>query len=236
MIDLSALNCGESPIPRSILFARDIEPTDVMVRFQCWLLSTADRTILIDAGVPIGDARLAGCLNPRSSAELTEVDPAAVTDVVLTHLHWDHVGDVQIFGNARIHVQARELELVTSRWIRRNAFRHLFPAPSTVEWILNNPKLNVITSAARIAPGIRTEWVGGHTPGSQIVLVESGATKIAFTGDAVNRLHNIDEDVPPGLLWSMPEALDGLERVRDLRTAGYTIAASHEAVDLPVSR
>jgi glyoxylase-like metal-dependent hydrolase (beta-lactamase superfamily II) len=232
MVGLETLSCGDAPIPRSILFARDTGPTDVLVRFQCWLLSAGDRTILIDAGIPAGDPRLAGCVSARSTAELTEIHAASVTDVVLTHLHWDHVGDVEIFGNATIHVQARELELVTSRWIERNAFRYLYPARDKLEWILNNPKLNAITSGARIAAGIETEWIGGHTPGSQMVLVDSGTTKIAFTGDAVNRLHNIDEDVPPGLLWSLPEALDGLDRVRDLRAAGYTIAASHEALEL----
>lgn len=233
MNTLTTLSCGDGPIARSILFARDVQPGDVDVRFQCWCVSTGDQLVLIDAGVPAGDPRLAGVRDLRMTGDLLDVDPRSVTDVVLTHLHWDHVGDIELFCNAAVHVQVRELELLGSSWMDRVALRGLFASTDKLDWIADNPRLRPIALSANVAPGIEVDWVGGHTPGSQIVQLELNEQKVVFTGDVVNRLRNLDDDVPPGLLWSLPEALAALDRIRELRDTGWTIAPSHEAVLLP---
>jgi glyoxylase-like metal-dependent hydrolase (beta-lactamase superfamily II) len=97
---------------------------------HCLLVETGDRVVLVDTGIGTDDVRegrrrighlapsLIGFdLRPEDTAhaQLTGlgVDPAAVTDVVLTHLDLDHAGGLADFPRARVHVHRRELEAAT---------------------------------------------------------------------------------------------------------------------------
>lgn len=235
MAKISALRCGDRLTARSILFSRDTGVDMVPARFQCWLIESGSHRILIDAGIPADDPRLRALSEPRSTRDLclADLDQAKVTDVVLTHLHWDHVGDVDMFDNAAIHVQARELDFLHSRWLEHAAIRDLFAAPEKIDWITGNPRLHRIEDQAQIASGVTASWVGGHTPGSQIVTVELDGQSAVFTGDAANTIDNIARAVPPGIVWNMPDALDALARIRELQARGHVVIPAHEASELP---
>lgn len=227
---ITALPCGERSGPRGILFYRDLTGALQPAVFQSWLVLSGPRRILIDAGLPKADDRLASITGAKPTQGMCEgvIDPLDVTDVILTHLHWDHVGDVELFTNATIHVQRRELSALTGLWGKRPAFRDVYAADAKISWLEKNPRLNLIDGEQGVARGVRVAWVGGHTPGSQIVILDLDGVKVVFTGDNVNQSDNLDCDIPPGLLWSMPEALDALERIRDLVRSGYAAIPSHE--------
>ena len=163
------------------------------------VVRSGDRTILIDSGLGTefpGFPR-AGQLAVRLDA--AGIDPASVTDVVLTHLHMDHIGGLLVDGlrgrlrpDLRVHLAAAEAEF----WAAPDFSRTVMPAPvpdvlrTTASRFLDvyRGQLRPFETEYEVAPGVMICRTGGHTPGHSIVRLESGGDRLTFAGDAVFQL------------------------------------------------
>lgn len=137
------------------------------------LLRSDDRVMLIDTG-PVGARSLL-----RQRLRDFGLDFGDVTDLVITHLHHDHSINWPLFGAARIHVGRRELD-----WAL-NLLPSTEPTPEFYAAALaarHNTAL--LDDADQVLPGVRTELAPGHTPGSIIVLIDTGDGEVIFAGDA----------------------------------------------------
>ena len=160
------------------------------------VVCSGDRTILIDSG--LGEAfpgfPRAGQLLLR--LEAAGIDLASVTDVVLTHLHMDHIGG--LLGNGvrdrlgpdlEIHVSAAEVEF----WASPDFSHTSMPSPvppvlrAAAERFLNEyrSQLRLFDEEAEVAPGVVVSRTGGHTPGHSVVRLSSQGERLTFAGDAV---------------------------------------------------
>lgn len=167
-----------------------------------WALNVAvvrsgDQTILIDAGLGLDpDLQLprAGQLIRRLAA--AGIDLASVTDVVLTHMHMDHVGGLLVDGvkeqlrpDLRIHVAAAEVEFWQAPDFSHTAMPQGFPAAlrATAKRFLDEygSYLRTFDDEHEIARGVIVYRTGGHTPGHSVVRVASGGEALTFAGDAV---------------------------------------------------
>ncbi|TQR85227.1 MBL fold metallo-hydrolase [Mycobacterium hodleri] len=160
------------------------------------VVRSGDRVILVDSGLGSefpGFPR-AGQLAMRLDA--AGVDPASVTDVVLTHLHMDHIGGLLVDGlrgrlrtDLRVHLAAAEADF----WEAPDFSRTVMPAPipdvlrSTATKFLDlyRGQLRPFETEYEVAPGVLIRRTGGHTPGHSIVRVESRGEALTFAGDAV---------------------------------------------------
>lgn len=161
------------------------------------LVRSGRQTILVDAGLGLDpDLNLprAGQLIKRLAA--AGIDLGAVTDVVLTHMHMDHVGGLLIDGvkeqlrpDLRIHVAAAEVEF----W-KAPDFSHVNMPPGFPDALRATAKrfaeayrsqLRLFNEEAEVAPGVVVSRTGGHTPGHSVVRVASGGDRLMFAGDAV---------------------------------------------------
>jgi glyoxylase-like metal-dependent hydrolase (beta-lactamase superfamily II) len=160
------------------------------------VVRSGDQTILVDAGLggQFPDFPRAGQFAQR--LEAAGIDLAAVTDVVLTHLHMDHVGGLlgdevksRLRPDLRIHVAAAEVDF----WAAPDFSHTEMPSPvpdvlrSTAKQFLDeyHNKLQAFEEEYEVAPGVVVQRTGGHTPGHSVVRVTSAGDRLTFAGDAL---------------------------------------------------
>jgi glyoxylase-like metal-dependent hydrolase (beta-lactamase superfamily II) len=160
------------------------------------VVRSGGRTILVDAGMGMEfpDLRRAGQLIHR--LEAAGIDLSSVTDVVLTHMHMDHVGGLLVDGvksqlrpDLQIHVAAAEVKFWESPDFSRVSMPPGFPDAlrRTAKHFMNEyrSQLRTFEEQHEIAPGVVAIRTGGHTPGHSVVRVASGGDRLTFAGDLV---------------------------------------------------
>lgn len=140
--------------------------------------------------------------------------PEEITAVILTHLHYDHAGNTQLFPRARFLVQREELRyaLAPSHF---DASAYFAPSLGITPDYLGT-RFELLDGDAEIAPGVRAIATPGHTPGHQSVLVETAAGRYCVAGDAVMWHENLAKRIPPGLHTSTLESLASLDKIARL--------------------
>lgn len=199
-----------------------------------WLVLGGEKPILVDSGlddVAEMNRGAAGVLKQpitqlpgeRTSEHLARLGIATeeIGAIILTHLHFDHVDCLPQFPNARIYVSGRGLEQATANnW-------HGSWAPGKTLELLTRTARDRVTAAddIEVAPGIRTMWVGGHTPCSQAVLIDTKAGRACLTGDTVSLKANLDRDIAVGVNHSVEECYAAMKKIRE---AADIVLASHD--------
>jgi glyoxylase-like metal-dependent hydrolase (beta-lactamase superfamily II) len=160
-----------------------------------WVAVSDERTVLVDAGCDEETARARGVTYERSpldSLHALGVDPLDVDDVVLTHLHWDHAGNLASFPNARVHLHPDELRYATGPAMAHRYLRRPYDVRQLqdVVSLVHDGRVAFTDGVAEIAPGVTVHPLGGHTPGTQIVQVPTERGTVVLASDARHFLHN----------------------------------------------
>lgn len=160
------------------------------------VVRTEGRTILVDAGLGVEFPDFPRAGQTVARLEAAGIDPDAVTDVVLTHLHMDHIGGLLTEGlkarlrpDLQVHVASREAEF----WEKPDFSHTVMPQPipdvlrRTATQFLNDYRgqMRTFETECEVAPGVLVSRTGGHTPGHSIVRLESRGERLTFAGDAV---------------------------------------------------
>jgi glyoxylase-like metal-dependent hydrolase (beta-lactamase superfamily II) len=203
------------------------------------VVRSGGRTILIDAGLGMEfpDFPRAGQLALR--LEAAGIRPASVTDVVLTHMHMDHVGGLLTDGlrsrlspDVRIHVASAEAEFWESP-----DFSHTHmpaPVPDALRSIASRfldeyrSKLRTFETEYEVAPGVLVRRTGGHTPGHSIVRLASRGEGLTFAGDLVFQVGFDNPEWYNGFEHDPEEsARVRIRLLRELASTGEALVATH---------
>lgn len=137
------------------------------------LLRGGGRTILMDAGAFGVRKELAKQLRARS------VEPAAVTDVVLSHAHYDHAVNFTLFPDATVWIGAEELAWAARQPPGFNPLPELY-----VRELASSDRVRRLAGGDEFLPGLKALASPGHTPGHLLFLLAGGPAPVLFTGDA----------------------------------------------------
>jgi glyoxylase-like metal-dependent hydrolase (beta-lactamase superfamily II) len=199
------------------------------------VLRGGDGVIVVDTGPPQDEAHRRGITRVRDiDGALAEVGVRGsdVRTVALTHLHWDHAANAAKFPNATFLAQAKEIEFFGSGARAHPSMDRFFSHHAYLAQLIGEGRIRPVEGDAAIAPGVRAIRVGGHTPGSQMLVVDTADGTAVVTGDAVPLHRNYLDNIPSGIVVNAVEAIAALERVRALRPV-----AIHTGHDLePVLR
>ena len=119
--------------------------------------------------------------SPADGLRLVGIEAIEVKEVIVTHMHYDHVGNLQLFPNARFHIQDEELAYVTGRAMTHHVLRSSFALNDVLEMVrlLYGDRVVFHNGDDEVAPGVTVHHIPGHTRGLQSVRVHSERGSVA---------------------------------------------------------
>src|SRR5690606_10167262 len=141
-----------------------------------WAAVSKSRTWIIDTGfnAAMAQQRKREFLRcPTAGLKLLGIDANKVEDVIVTHLHYDHIGNFDLFPRARFHLQDSELAYATGRYMSTEFFSYAYEVDEVVAMVRNvyAGRVEFHDGDVEIAPGVSLHLIGGHTKGLQVVRV-----------------------------------------------------------------
>jgi len=206
-----------------VFFLGDTHNTPMEMAYYMWAIRNEERTVVVDLGFTraVGEARgRTWVAEPAARLETLGIDPKQVNDVILTHMHYDHVGNYALFPNASFWVQDDEMAFWTGRHAATEMFRHSMEVDDVVALVRLNydRRLRFVRGSQELFPGIAVHRVGGHTAGMQIVTVATASGTAVLASDASHHYGNIERRHVFPTLNNIPEMLDAFDTIE--RCAG----------------
>lgn len=211
----------------------DIHDVSMPMDFFVWLIVGKGRVILVDGGTSEAVCRARNHHFLRSPLDCLgdlRIAPPMVTDLIVTHMHWDHLGHVEELCNATLHVHPTEMGYATGCSMCRPLLRR----PYDVEQVCNvvralyGGRVRFSASPDEVAPGVTLHHVGGHTPGLQVVRVETARGNVVLASDALHFYANMTRDNPYSIYVDLNAYVEGVERLKTLADTFEHIVPGHD--------
>ena len=198
-----------------------------------WVLRRGSELVLVDTGY---DSEEAGArerpirIEPAEALAPLGISPADITDVIVTHLHYDHAGGLHLFPNARLHMQAAEMAYATGPCMCHDTLRLPFTAAHVCEAVtrLYSGKVIFYDGDAEVAEGVTVHCIGGHSRGLQAVRVRTEAGWLVLASDAAHYYENVFARKPFPIVVDLQNMLDGFDRLHALASKRELIVPGHD--------
>lgn len=160
--------------------------------FLFYVAKNEGKTILFDVG--FRDEELAQNMgitlfDVRKELEEINSTPSEVDVVVITHSHWDHIRNLDLYPRAKIYISKQEYDIA------------LKEEPEAVKKALLSQDTVIIEKEMIIEEKFRFKVIGGHTPGSSVIYFEDKETQYVLTGDECYVSGNMLENMPIGICF-----------------------------------
>jgi glyoxylase-like metal-dependent hydrolase (beta-lactamase superfamily II) len=207
------------------------------IDYFLWVVRDGARTIVIDTGFEQEEAERRGrrvMRHPAEALKLVGVDAARVSDVIITHLHYDHAGTLDSFTEARFHLQAAEMAFATGPCMCHGHMRVAYTADHVCQMVKNvySGRVEFYDGDGEIAPGVTVHKVGGHSRGLQCVRVATSKGPVVLASDATHYYENFEQGRPFPIVVDMQDVLAGYQRIEKLAGSRRRVIPGHDPLVL----
>jgi glyoxylase-like metal-dependent hydrolase (beta-lactamase superfamily II) len=205
------------------------------IAMMIWLVRGNGRNILVDSGFYherfFKDWDVKDFTKPSETLSKVGLKPEDITDIIITHMHWDHADGMDLFPNARIWIQKEELEYYAGEaWQSKTTHGGI-----DEDDVLTLVKLNTLGrvslvngDAQQIIPGI-TCYIGGkHTYQSQYVGVQTGSGTVVLASDNMYLYENLERHAPIAATLDAASNLRAQDRMKEIASSPRLIVPGHD--------
>jgi glyoxylase-like metal-dependent hydrolase (beta-lactamase superfamily II) len=198
-----------------------------------WLIRNSDRAYVVDVGFTAEVAaqrKRVHIRTPAAGLSMLGVDAASVSDVLVTHMHYDHIGTFSEFPRARFHLQDDEMAFVTGRHMRHKPFRHSFEVEDVVGVVrmVYEDRVQFHDGDDEVAPGITLHRIGGHTAGLQSVRVHTQRGWVVLASDASHYYEHFEKGRCFPTVYNVGDTLEGYGILQRLAESPEHIVPGHD--------
>jgi glyoxylase-like metal-dependent hydrolase (beta-lactamase superfamily II) len=234
---IHAIRYAHRACTSSEAFYGDHHARPMTMDYFVWALANGTHTVVVDLGFtePVGTRRGRQFLRcPSKGLAEIGIDCARVQHVILSHFHYDHVGNYALFPNATFYVQDAEMAFFTGRHAGLPAFRHSVEVDDVCALVRLNyeGRLVFVDGTREVVPGVSVHKVGGHTAGMQIVTVDHARGRAVVASDASHYYRNLEQGIPFNTLHDLPGMYRAFDRIRELAGAPDLVIPGHDPMVL----
>ncbi|HXB91244.1 MAG TPA: N-acyl homoserine lactonase family protein [Puia sp.] len=236
-----AVRFASVPHPMAISFWADKGPTtdSVNIDFMVWLIKGNGKNILVDAGFlrEIPEAKGFGVVyesRPDSALQKLSIKAEDITDIILSHPHWDHIDGIGLFPNAHIWIQKDDYNYYTGAAWQKDGQNGGFTKRDVrmlVDLNLDGKVTLVDGDDKEIIPGIKVYTGSRHTFNSQYVVVATGTNKVLLASDNIWIYYSLEHMVPASKGGTLDPAgyVRSMQRMKTLVSDPKFIIPGHDA-------
>jgi len=236
--EVYAIRYGHHDRRSSVNFI-DGDPHDALqpLDFFVWAIVGPSGVTIVDTGFDeaMGQKRQRQITKPlREGLLALGVTPESVERVIISHLHYDHCGNYDLFPHARYHLQDREMAYATGRCMCHRVTRTPFEVEDVVAMVRKvfDGRAVFHDGEGEVVPGVTVHHIGGHSKGLQSVRVKTRRGYVVLAADASHLYAHIDGARVFPVVYNVGEVLEGYATLKRLATSPRHVVPGHDPLVL----
>lgn len=209
------------------------------VDYYFWIIRNKNRTVIVDTGFS-GEAaerrKRTVLIEPAAAFQALGIDTHEPHQVVITHAHYDHMGNLELFPNSPVLLAESEVAFWDSTMSAKRQIAYFTDAVDVAALgkVREEGRLVTFVGGTEIAPGIEMIEVGGHTPGQSMVRVSTSEGVVLLASDALHFREELERDMPFTSCTDLVGVFAGFQILRDLLDSGEVniVVPGHDSTSL----
>jgi glyoxylase-like metal-dependent hydrolase (beta-lactamase superfamily II) len=212
---------------------QDLDKT-IQINYYFFVISGSDRVILVDCGCrpKLAEERdLIGYVNPVDALRKINIDADQIKHLIVSHIHFDHVGGIELFPEATIFIQKNEFDFwIKDPMAKRAPFLQVTDpvVNDYLEGLEGDRRLRLVQGDEEILPGIQLLLCPGHTVGLQTVVVNTEKGKAVIGSDSAHTFSSYRTDIPSAIITDMISWIRSYDKIRAEASAIDLIFPGHD--------
>jgi len=218
--------------PENFLFG---DPHDILqpLAYFVWAIKGPRGTFVVDTGFDQAMAVKRGrqIVQPvQEGLAAIGIHAAGVEEIIVTHLHYDHCGNHDLFPRARYHLQDDEMAYATGRCMCHGLLRIPFEADDVVAMVRKvfADRVTFHDGVWEMAPGVTVHRLGGHSKGLQCVRVRTQRGHVVLAADASHLYAHLNEGRVFPVTYNVGDVLEGYQTLKRLAESPDHIIPGHD--------
>ena len=217
------------------------DDSDSPIDYYFWAIRNGSRTIVVDTGFTREEAAIRReatggvwrphfFCDPADGLRMIGIDPQTVTDVILTHLHFDHIGSLPAFPSARFHVQEEEVQYAIGRNMAHQFLNSAYSRDHIKQMVdlIYGGRVVFHNGEVNLFPGISLHPLPGHTLGLQGVRVSTARGAVMLAGDSSHFYVNFQRTAPFPIVADVTRMIGSFSKLSALADSPDHIIPGHD--------